>query len=72
MKTFPEYWRSLSAPEKAELAAKAESSVNTLAQVAGGHRKAGIGLLNRIVKADSSVTPAMLRPDIYGEPPKAA
>jgi|GEM_PF-3312778 len=72
MKTFPEYWRSLSATQKDELAKKADSSVNTLAQLAGGNRRAGISLLNRLVRADENITPAMVRPDIYGNPDQAA
>lgn len=67
MKTFKDYWCSLKASDKRDLAKAAATSYSTLNQVANGHRKAGADLSSRLKKADPNITDAMLRPDLYGD-----
>lgn len=67
-------WLNSATPEEREtLADKAETGVNYLWQIAGGHRKPTPEKVKAIVKASEEVTPdrildkAKIRPDIWGD-----
>lgn len=66
--TFKELWLELDSQAKANLAARAQTSVPYLSQVAHGHRKAGAALIERLLRADNRITFLMMRP----EPTEAA
>ncbi len=59
--TFQTYWERLDADEKRMLAAKAETSVAYLSQVAHGHRRAGAGLIERLSRTDKKLSFQMMR-----------
>ncbi len=65
MNAFKSYWQTLKPEEKLDLALRAGTPANYLAQLAGGHRKAGASIIARLCQADPSITQAMLRPDLY-------
>lgn len=58
---FLEYWQSLSPEQKANLAARSNTSIPYLSQVAHGHRKAGAGLIERLMVADKKISFQMMR-----------
>ena len=63
---FKDYFSALSAEQKRSLAESARTSVAYLSQIANGHRKAGVGLMANLAGVDVAITPAMLRPDLFG------
>lgn len=65
MQTFYDYWQSLPSSGKADLAMKANTSLNYLSQIANGHRLSGANLISRLIAADENITMRMMRPDLY-------
>jgi hypothetical protein len=67
--TFKEFFQLLEPEEKKALAEKANTSVETLRNLASGFRKAATempGSLGwRLQQADPRITNIMLRPDLY-------
>lgn len=63
-----DYLDKLSPSERAEFAARANTSSAYLSQLAHGHRKAGLKLIHAIELAShGEVSGPDLRPDIFGE-----
>lgn len=61
---YTDYYASLSAAEKRELAERLDTSVAYLSQLASGHRRAGASILLRIEAAtDGQVSPQEMRSD---------
>lgn len=60
----------LSDTERESLAVSAGTSVGYLWQIAGGHKKPGNKLCEKLVDAEPRLTFAELRPDLWG--PQAA
>jgi hypothetical protein len=63
--TFANFYDSLHKDEIANLAAKANTSVVYLYQLARGIRKPGASVSARLKAADHRITDSMLRPDLY-------
>ena len=59
--TFYKHWKSLASVDKRVLAKKSKTSVDYLSQIANGHRNAGASMIERLMKADSSITFRMMR-----------
>lgn len=57
--------------QREELALRVGSSVGYFYLIAGGHRKAGSDLCKSLVAAETKLTLAELRPDIWGDAPKS-
>lgn len=66
MTEFKAYWKALDPVQKKALATRCGCDVSMLSQIAHGHKKAGIRTIIKLNKADMNLTPAMLRPDLYG------
>lgn len=59
------YWQSLSPAQKADFAARCETTAPMLSQVAGGHRRAGESLAINIDRESNGVVPVeSLRGDV--------
>jgi len=54
-KDFKELWVDLTADEKRELAAKSDTSVAYLSQVANGQRRAGRKTIGSLISADRRI-----------------
>ena len=61
MKNFSDFYNSLSLDEIRALAKKADTHPGYLWQIATGRRKAGAGLIERLMAADSRTTFQMMR-----------
>lgn len=59
------YLKQAGPEEREALAKKVGSSVAYFYQIAGGHKKAGAQLCKALVEAESRLTLAELRPDIW-------
>lgn len=60
--TFPEFWKSLTAKERKDLADRAGISIAYLRHIALGNRHAGALTIDRLMKADNRITFQMMRP----------
>ncbi len=60
--TFAEFWGSLTAKERKDLADRAGINIAYLRHVALGNRGAGAKTIDRLMKADNRITFQMMRP----------
>ena len=61
MKTFKDFYNSLSHKEARGLAERAETTTQYLYQLSTNRRKAGAGVIERLMAADDRITFTMMR-----------
>ena len=63
---FRDYWRSIDKPARSRVADRAETSVEYLIQIAGGHSRPSAAMCVRLeIATGGKVTREELRPDLF-------
>ena len=63
--TFEQYWDSLTQDGRKLLSQSSGLNHNFLWQVARGYRRAGPKTMAALAKVDPTITPQLLRPELY-------